>query len=141
MKASASPEHIRDAVLGNNAPAGINANPTLNPVVSDLDNPADRRLRRLQRVQPSGSATASTKASVWSASGSPRRAICCLKLALYHRQAVVVPLLGFGIRGGARVARGGIDGVTGGLVSALKRAWRHARACTDFQSLVTKACF
>ena len=37
------------------------------------------------------------------------------EIALYRRHAVVVPLLGFGISGaGARLARGGIGGVTGG---------------------------
>jgi hypothetical protein len=47
------------------------------------------------------------------------------EIALYRRQAVVVPLLRFGISGGARVARGGIGASRAALASALKRAWRN----------------
>jgi hypothetical protein len=71
--------YVRPSVdgFGNSPAVGVDANPVLDTVVSDLDHLAYRRLLRERNVQPSRSAAVSTKAGAWS--------------ALYRRQAVVVP--------------------------------------------------
>jgi len=113
--------------VGDNATVGINANLALDPVVSDLHNSADRSLGRLRRIQPLrvGYGLDKSERVVGIRIAATRDLLS--EIALYRRQAVVVPLLSFGISGGARVARGGICGVTGG--TGLGAEARLAQLC------------
>jgi hypothetical protein len=103
-KASASPKCpatrpsvVGDGVLGDNATVWVDTNLALDPVVSDLDNPADRRLGRLRRIQPLGVGYGLYEGKSVVGVGIAAARHLLSEIALYRRQAVVVPLLGFGI--------------------------------------------
>ena len=117
-KASASPKCpatrpsvVGDGVLGDNATVWVDTNLALDPVVSDLDNPADRRLGRLRRIQPLGVGYGLYEGKSVVGVGIAAARDLLSEIALYRRQAVVVPLLGFGI--------GGVTGGSGGAETRL----------------------
>jgi len=99
---------------------GINANLALDPVVSDLENLADASnsvpssLGRLRRVQTLGVGYGLDESEGVAGIGVAAAHDLLTEIALYRRQAVVVPLLGFGISGSAGVGCGSIGGVTSG---------------------------
>jgi len=75
------PSVVCDRALGDDATIGVDANLALDPVVSNLDNPADASnsvrssLAPCGPYSPSGSATISTKSAEWLASGLTRLVI------------------------------------------------------------------
>jgi len=79
----------------------------LDPVVRDLDNPADRSLGRLQRIQPLEVSYDLDEGNGVVGDGVAAARDLLSEMALCRRQAVVVPLFGFGIRGcaGGRCGR------------------------------------
>jgi hypothetical protein len=52
--ATGRPSVISDRALGDHATVCVDTNLALDPVIRDLDNPADRSLGRLRGIQPLG---------------------------------------------------------------------------------------
>ena len=107
------PSVVCDRALGDDATIGVDANLALDPVVSNLANPADAsntvrsRLAGLRRIQPLGVGYSLDKSKRVAGIGAAMARDLLAEMALYRRQAVAVPLLGFGIGGGLCVARRG----------------------------------
>ena len=87
----------------------------LDPVVRDLDNPADRSLGRLQRIQPLEVSYDLDEGNGVVGVGIAAARHLRSEMTLYRRQAVVVAPLSFGIGGDAGVGCGRISGVADGL--------------------------
>ena len=108
------PSVIGNRVLGDNATVGINANLALDPVVSDLDNPADRSLGQLRRIHPLGVGYGLDESERVVGLGISAAHDMLAEMTLYGRQALVVPSLGFADYLCSCVAGCSIGGVTEG---------------------------